>query len=441
MNASADRRTRGDRIVLRSVVQFGIAGLIALIVVGLATQFASRAAGERSAVDQARSTALLRAQMVSRYVTPKLLVGDPGAIDRLNRIMTRSVLNRSIVRVKIWMSDGTILYSDEKRLIGRRFALGHDEAEVVRSDRRVVAGVSNLSSPENQFERRDRKLLEVYAPMRPFPGARLLFEAYFRYDAVSSAGARLYQNTAPWTIGALIVLQLVQLPLAWSLARRLQRRQRESERVLRQALEASTVERRRVAADLHDGVVQGLAGAAFTLGGIARRPDLDADVAQLLSRTEHELRDGVQALRSLLVEIYPPNLFEEGIAAALDDLVARLRTSGVNASLDLAHLDRAVPETASALTFRAAQEAVRNVTAHSHATRAQVALATTASGIELRVSDNGVGCDPAAVLTAPSDGHFGLRGIRDLVAEAGGSFTLDAKPGVGTSIRIEVPVS
>jgi len=227
------------------VVQFGIAGLIALIVVGVATQFASRRAGERSAVDQARSTALLRAQVVSRYVTPKLLVGDPGAIDRLDRVVTRSVLDRSIVRVKIWTSDGTILYSDEKRLIGRRFALGQDEIEVVRSDRRVVAGVSNLSNPENQFERRDRKLLEVYTPMRPFPGERLLFEAYFRYDAVSSAGARLYQNSAPWTIGALIVLQLVQLPLAWSLARRLQRRQRESERILRQALEATTVERRR----------------------------------------------------------------------------------------------------------------------------------------------------------------------------------------------------
>ena len=427
--------------MLRSVVQFGIAGLIALIVVGLATQFASRRVGERSAIDQARSTALLRAQVVSRYVTPKLLAGDPVAVEQLNRVVTRSVLDRSIVRVKIWMRDGTILYSDEKRLVGRRFALGIDEAAVVRSDRRVVAGVSNLSSPENQFERRDRKLLEVYTPMRPFPGARLLFEAYFRYDAVSSAGALLYQNSAPWTIGALILLQLVQLPLAWSLARRLQRRQRESERVLRQALEASTMERRRVAADLHDGVVQGLAGAAFTLGGIAGRPDLDAEIAHLLSRTEHELRDGVQALRSLLVEIYPPNLFEEGLAAALDDLVARLRTSGVNASLDVARLARAVPETASALTFRAAQEAVRNVTAHSHATRAQVALASTSSGIELSVSDNGIGCDPASVLAAPTDGHFGLRGIRDLVAEAGGSFTLDAKPGVGTSIRVEVPIS
>lgn len=441
MIGRAAQRTRGDGIVLRSVVQFGIAGLVALIVVGVATQFASRRAGERSAIDQARATALLRAQVVARYVTPALLSGDAEAQRRVNDVVTRSVLDQSIVRVKIWGADGTILYSDEARLIGRRFALGTDELAVVRSDRRVVAGISDLTNPENQFERRDRKLLEVYTPLRPFPGAKLLFEAYFRYAAVSSAGSRLWRNSAPWTIGALVVLQLVQLPLAWSLARRLQRRQRESERVLHQTLEAVTVERRRIAADLHDGVVQGLAGAAFTLGGIARRPDLDDDVARLLSRTEGELRDGVQALRSLLVEIYPPNLFEEGIVAALDDLVARLRTSGVNATLDVARLDRSVPETASALTFRAAQEAVRNVTAHSHATRAQVALATTAGGLELSVSDNGIGCDPTSVLTAPTDGHFGLRGIRDLVAEAGGSFTLDAKPGVGTSLRIEVPVS
>ncbi len=410
-----------------------------MIVVGVATQFASRNAGQRSAIDAARATTLLRAQVVAAYVTPALLLGDPTARRRLDDVVRRSVLDRSVVRIKIWSADGTIVYSDEDRLIGRQFELDGEEIDVVRSERRVVAGVSDLSSPENQFERRDRKLLEVYTPLRPFPGARLLFEAYFAYDTVSSAGSRFWRNSAPWTIGALIVLQLVQIPLAWSLARRLQRRQRESERVLHQALEAATVERRRVAADLHDGVVQGLAGAAFTLGGIARRPGIDGDVEQLLSRTEHELRDSVQALRSLLVEIYPPNLFEEGLVAALTDLVARLRTGGVDASIEVLGLDGPVPKTLAALIFRAAQEAVRNITTHARASRARVSLMNTDGRLQLRVTDDGVGCDPAAVLTAPASGHFGLRGIRDLVAEAGGTFRFASVPGTGTTLDIEVP--
>ena len=103
--------------------------------------------------------------------------------------------------------------------------------------------MSDLSAPENRYERSQKKLLEVYLPIRTPNGQRLLFEAYFRYGAVSAAGSRIWRSFAPISLGALIVLELVQIPLAWSLARRLRQRQREREALLRQALDASDLER------------------------------------------------------------------------------------------------------------------------------------------------------------------------------------------------------
>ncbi len=431
----------GERIVLRAVAQFAAAGLVALVVVAVVTQFASRRIGERSAIDDARAVTLLRAQAIAPYVTQSVLDGDGAAGRRLDAAVKRRVLDRSLIRVKIWRRDGTILYSDESRLVGRRFPLESEELDTLRSGRRAVAGVSDLSEPENRFERPDTRLLEVYAPLRSAGGTKLLFEAYFRYSAVTAAGDRWWRNSAPWTIGALVLLQLVQIPLAYSLARRLQRRERDRARVLGQALDASTTERRRIAADLHDGVVQGLVGTAYTLGGLARRRDLDPDVAAHLSMSEHDVRDSVQALRSLLVEIYPPNLFEEGLAAALDDLVARLRTSGVDATLVIDGLDRPPSPTVSALIFRVAQETVRNITAHARATNARVSLVGSPSRLVLTIVDDGVGCDPPSMSNLPSDGHFGLRGVRDLVAEAGGSFSFASAPGAGTTVEVEVPRS
>ena len=101
-------------------------------------------------------------------------------------------------------------------------------------------------------------------------GKPLLFEAYYRYGLVSSNGSQLWRSFAPIALGALIALELVQIPLAYSLARRLRQRSAERELLLHQALEASDVERRHIASDLHDGVVQDLAGVAYALSAQTR---------------------------------------------------------------------------------------------------------------------------------------------------------------------------
>lgn len=410
-------------------------GLLAVALVGFATLVASRQVGEREAIIDARTTTLNRSQgFVEPAVTDGLLTGDPAAVARIATVVQRDVLDENLVRVKIWTTDGVIVYSDEPRLQGAQFELGAKEQSAI-TDGLILAEVTDLAEPENLYERDQGKLLAVYLPIPTPSGQRMLFEAYYRYDVVRANADRIWRSFAPIAIGALIALELVQVPLAWSLARRLRQRQREREGLLHSALEASDVERRRIAADLHDGVVQELAGVAFSLAGAARTGTGDR---ALLERSASEVRASMTALRSLLMDIYPPNMAEEGLVPVLGDLLGRADSVGLSTSLHSTGLRAALPDPVAQLVYRTAQEAVRNVISHAAATAVALRVAHEDRIAVLEVVDNGVGFDP----TVPAGStHFGLRGLTKLARDAGGRLVVTSLPGQGTTVRLEVPVA
>ena len=142
-------------------------------------------------------------------------------------------------------------------------------------------------------------------------------------------------------------------------------------------------------------------------------------------------------MRSLLVEIYPPNLAQTGLDTALTDLLARVNGRGVVASLEMNGLDEQLPAPTAGLLYRVAQEAVRNVLAHAKARSVMISVVVSKAGATIDVVDDGVGFDP---LVSPADGHLGLRGLADLVADAGGQLRIDSDPGHGTTLHAEVPI-
>ena len=114
--------------------------------------------------------------------------------------MRRDVLDSSLVRVKVWNRQGTILYSDEPRLIGERVRARRPTNAASLDAGAIEADVSDLTKPENRFERRYGKLLEVYLPIQTPSGKPLLFEAYYDYALVvaqrQSAVAQLRPDLA-----------------------------------------------------------------------------------------------------------------------------------------------------------------------------------------------------------------------------------------------------
>ncbi|MCW2547624.1 MAG: ATP-binding region, ATPase domain protein, partial [Mycobacterium sp.] len=266
-------------------------------------------------------------------------------------------------------------------------------------------------------------------------GQPLLFEAYYRYSDLSDRSNEVLRGFLPISIGAVLLFVLLTLPLVWRLAKRIRQGREERERLLRRAVEASDAERRRIAADLHDGVVQELAGASFALAAASTSLRGEPAISASLDRVAAGVRQSMRSLRSTLVEIYPPNLHTEGLAAALGDLLAPLPGSGLSTSLevpDSLDLSRQV----AAIVFRVAQESVRNTQRHAEATVLSVKVALTPETVVLTITDNGRGFDPHK---GADEGHVGLRLLGDLATEAGGTFVARSSPGAGTTVRLEVP--
>lgn len=277
-------------------------------------------------------------------------------------------------------------------------------------------------------------MLEVYTRMRSPEGRPLLFEVYYSSADLAARREAVLSAFRPISMGGLAAMVLFATPLLWILTRRLDRAARAREDLLRAAVEASDAERRRIARDLHDGVVQDLAGTAFALSATARDASTDPDTADRLRPLAGSLRKSLRSLRSLLVEIYPPDLDAQSLPAALDDLVAPAAGASVQASVRVGDVGSASRESV-ALVWRVAQEAVRNALRHSRCRTLSVDVDRVDDRLVLRVSDDGVGISGA---DSGTPYRFGLRGLHDLVRESGGTLHIDSAPGRGTRVQVEV---
>jgi hypothetical protein len=145
----------------RPVLQFAVSGLLALVLVGIGAFFVLRSQGDTESVrDARRLTRVLGTTAIEPALTDRLAEGDPAAIARLDRLVRNRVVVDPVVRVKLWTPDGRIVYSDDHRLIGSRYALSAEDRASF-SSKEVDAEISDLDRPENRFEKRFHKLLEV----------------------------------------------------------------------------------------------------------------------------------------------------------------------------------------------------------------------------------------------------------------------------------------
>jgi len=431
-----------------AVARFVLGSLVAVVVVAVGGYIALRDVATQQAEDTTAQVVEINGRLVQTALEDGILKRDPKAIRKLDDFVVSQVLPPSpvkgsapIKRVKIWAADGTVLYSDVPELIGKKFELGAEEKELLETPG-AEAEISDLSKPENQFERQYGKLLEAHTAIRTPNGTPVLFEIYQQFSSIQSRATSLLRELALPLLAGLAVLLLSQVPLAWSMARRLQRGHRDREALLANAIEASAQERRRIASDLHDGVVQDVAGVAFGLAPLAedaeRRGDSRASGA--LRASMSTLRQGVRDLRTLLVEIHPPSLESAGIEAALSDLLSPLQADGIATELHVD--DRATTgSNGDALVYRVAREALRNTQKYAEADSVRVEVTRPEPDLtRLVVTDDGKGFSTDDRARRAEEGHVGLTLLESLVRQSNGTLAVTSDPGAGTTVELEVPV-
>ena len=437
-----DRRAsrRLARALRSPIVLFGLSGLLAAIVIGAIGVLFTRHQAEAESLRAARNLTRVLAATLRPNLTDALLSRDPSASADLDTQVRRRALVAPVIRIKVWSPSGTIVYSDEHRLVGSVYPLKADDRAALDSGS-IDAEISDVSRPENRFERGHGRILEVYMPVQTSTGHRLLFETYQRYGAVSANGEQLFVAFTPALLAGLGLLWLIQLPMAWSLARRLRRHQDKQEQLLLRALDASDVERRRIASDLHDTVVQDLLGVSYGLAaaGVRVETATPEDTRRAFGRAASQLRENLRHLRTLLVEIYPASARSAGLAAALEEVVG----SQGNGDLELEFsADREVQldEDAEELVYRTAQEVLRNVREHARAAAVRVSLQREDGHAVLLVTDDGVGFDAETIAQRRGDNHLGLALLEDRARRLGGTLSIVSSPGAGTAVRLELPL-
>jgi len=212
----------------------------------------------------------------------------------------------------------------------------------------------------------------------------------------------------------------------------------ENARLYERSRELSVVEERnRVARELHDSVTQNLFGVVLAADAAATLLDRDADAARVqLQRVQELARAGMEELRSLIFELRPAALADEGLAATLRKHLGILRrVHQQDISLKVAGTPRPGGATDGDV-FRIAQEAVHNAVRHADAEHIAVGLSARNGHLVLTVDDDGVGFDPdEAAMRAR---RLGLTSMEERAKALGGVLTIDSRPGDGTRVRLEV---
>lgn len=223
----------------------------------------------------------------------------------------------------------------------------------------------------------------------------------------------------------------------------LRRSQQELRALATRLASNSEHERQLIAAELHDGVSQTLAGLRFSLAALMRAmpTPTEASLREPLADASDCLGDVLSELRHLINGLRPPMLENLGLAAALlHHTETFTKQTGIAVDVEGMAAAEGVSYDVSIVLFRVAQEALINVAKHADAHHVTVDIKRTAGDVTMRVSDDGCGFEPGRIRDKPSGEHLGLTTMRERAAAAGGRVQIESEPGKGTQLTLTIPL-
>lgn len=212
---------------------------------------------------------------------------------------------------------------------------------------------------------------------------------------------------------------------------------KDEQHLLRELLRHNDRDRKLVAHDIHDGLIQDVFAAEMILQYVAQDPGLPSPLIAQLEQAGHSLQRAIVEARRLISELRPLVLEDDGLVSAIGYLVAELtREEGIEITYQHHGDFRQLSPVLEGNLFRIVQEALNNIHQHSRASSASVDLFCDSQQIELEIRDSGRGFDPGGDFR----GHHGVSGIRERARLFGGQCQIESQPGEGTRIRVSLPV-
>jgi PAS domain S-box-containing protein len=301
---------------------------------------------------------------------------------------------------------------------------------------------------------RDELLKMHLADLHP-PEARPVLEKYLQ--EVAQNGGRVFEimqhHKSGITFPAEISCRIMAMEgrkFFYNIIRNISERKRsedalrESEKHLRylssQLLSSQETERKRIAAELHDGLGQALMVSKMRLRTIekslpAGEPEKECE--DLLKYLDEVIED----VRRLSHDLMPPALEDLGLRAALQHLLDEFaKYSGIRLSRDLDDLQALFSLEKQLIIYRIFQECLNNIAKHAQATEVSVAMKREPGGVSFRLEDNGKGFDVQKVLASDSrERGLGLAALDERVRMMGGSLQIGSQTGIGTRISFFIP--
>ena len=225
----------------------------------------------------------------------------------------------------------------------------------------------------------------------------------------------------------------------------LRRSENEMRLMSEQLLTAQEMERKRIAAELHDGIGQTLTAIKFSMENAINQCTSQCTKNEM-SRFDAiitMMRGAVDEVRKISMDLHPSTLTDLGLLPTIAWFCREFRGIYTNIHLDT-YIDleeQDVPTPLKTVIFRIMQEALNNIVKHAKATSARVNLRVHEHNIELLVQDNGVGFDPKKLAVREvTDKGFGITGMRERAEFSGGSFKIESNDGKGSVIAVTWPM-
>lgn len=235
-------------------------------------------------------------------------------------------------------------------------------------------------------------------------------------------------------IGALAISGIVRARIL-----RLQRAQLAQEDFSRRLINAHESERRRIAAELHDGLGHSLAMIKNSASFAAELDNIPAPAKQQIDQISEQTRQAISEVREISYNLRPYLLDYLGLTKAIQSLLNRIAAATlieINSEIDA--IDNLFGDEAEMSIYRIIQESLNNVLKHANANEVLVIIRKQAELLIIMIRDDGKGFDQPAETLKSNPGGFGLLGITERVRMLGGSYAIKSAPGAGTELNISI---